>query len=57
MTRDATSTGTSPFFISYGYYPEIGNNITNVEETLTLRNSVKIVYNIIAKLRSVVEFI
>jgi hypothetical protein len=56
MTRDATSTGTSPFFISHGYYPEIGNNITDVEETLTLRNPVEIVHNIITKLRSVVKF-
>ncbi len=56
MTREATSIGTSPFFTSHGYNPEIGNNLMDVEEIPLPRNPAEAAQNVVAKLKAVVEF-
>jgi hypothetical protein len=56
-TRTASSTGVSPFFLSHGYHPRLGEGIDfPIDEDHTPRNPIESAQQIISKLRSCVEF-
>jgi len=40
LGRDATSIGISPFFLTHGYYPNLGDSIRLLEALASLRSLV-----------------
>jgi hypothetical protein len=56
MTRDATSTGVSPFFTNHGFHPRTGTEIDIPAGTSTPRNPIEAAQSVIAKLKSVQDF-
>lgn len=55
--RDSTSTGVSPFFLTHGYHPNLGESI-RLEETSVRspRNPVEAAQQVINKMKSCIDF-
>jgi hypothetical protein len=59
-TRDAASTGVSPFFLSHGYNPNLGESVqleeTSASQASPPRNPVESAKQIVSKLKDCIEF-